>query len=85
MGFQIGKRADKGLRARQTELSEYFSTDASERLVRQFNATNNQQKRVVTAFAAIALAGELATQWAIVPWNEDDATRAAKTAKPAID
>ncbi|WP_295449638.1 DUF927 domain-containing protein [uncultured Thiodictyon sp.] len=43
----------------------------------QFAADNELEGRASGAFALVALAGELAIEWGIVPWSEGDALAAA--------
>lgn len=43
----------------------------------QFAASNELEGRAAGAFALVALSGELATEWGIVPWDEGDALDAA--------
>jgi putative DNA primase/helicase len=56
-------------------------TDLSDRLwvvLSQFGATEAQQLRGARIFAVAALAGELAVEAGILPWDKEEATKAAK-------
>ncbi|MEX3962693.1 DUF927 domain-containing protein [Paraburkholderia sp. EG286B] len=43
----------------------------------RFSAADGQQRRAAQTFAACALAGELAVQWGVVPWEAGEPTDAA--------
>ncbi len=55
--------------------------DAAQKRVSEFSAAFNAKTpttaRVLTAFGIVALAGELATQYGVLPWAPGDATRIA--------
>src|SRR5262249_16312155 len=46
-------------------------------IVLRFSTQNSQEARAARCFALAALAGELATEADVVPWEADDATSAA--------
>jgi putative DNA primase/helicase len=55
-------------------------TDLAQRyaeIVQRFSTQNPQEARASRCFALAALAGELATEAGVVPWEADDATSAA--------
>jgi putative DNA primase/helicase len=62
----IDKRSSLDLQARFTQLHQQFGSNLSA-----------QESRVARVFTLVALAGELATEWGIVPWTAGDAKNAA--------
>jgi putative DNA primase/helicase len=62
----IGRLPSLDLHDKCDRIYEIFGSDLSA-----------QEARVARAFACIALAGELATEWQVVPWNPGDAKNAA--------
>ncbi len=56
--------------------------DLSARLIKtqkHFQPANEPQRRAARIFAVLALAGELATEWEILPWKKREATKACVT------
>ncbi len=51
--------------------------DLSERMIRTRPGAGTQVQRVAKKFALIALAGELASMWRLVPWETQEAYRSA--------
>lgn len=46
----------------------------------EFQAADSFDGRAASAFALVALAGELAAEWGVAPWPEEEAMKAAATA-----
>ncbi len=60
-----------------TEATSEDLVEAHQEVRKEFDAIPGQESRVARVFATVALGGELAAQWGIVPWEAGEATRAA--------
>ena len=73
---------DRVLCAALIEARAAGELDLSARLIetqKHFQPVNEPQRRVARIFAILALAGELATEWGILPWKKREATKACVT------